>query len=94
MSSGDSLFILASWGPAARWVGGPVVWSLRADRPLISASGDLEGEAAGAERVDDQAAARVRGMRLARHTSRLIYGHSRFRASPDAGSARGARALI
>ena len=37
---------------------------LRADGPLISSSGDLGGEAPGAERGDDQAAARVGGIRL------------------------------
>jgi len=37
---------------------------LRADRPLISRSGDLDGEAPVAERGDDQPAPRVRGIRL------------------------------
>ena len=43
-----------------------------ADRPLINSSGDLGGEAPGAERGDDQAAARVGGIRLgvARRTER------------------------
>jgi hypothetical protein len=37
---------------------------LRADRPLISPSGDLDGEAPLAERGDDQPAPRVGGIRL------------------------------
>jgi hypothetical protein len=45
---------------APLWGGG----ALRADRPLISLSGDLAGEAPLAERDDDQAAARVGGIRL------------------------------
>jgi len=45
---------------APLWGGG----ALRADRPLISPSGDLAGEAPLAERDDDQAAARVGGIRL------------------------------
>jgi hypothetical protein len=37
---------------------------LRADRPLIGPADDRDGEAAGADRGDDQAAARVGGIRL------------------------------
>ncbi len=37
---------------------------LRADGPLVSPSGDLDGEAPGAEWGDDQAAAHVGGIRL------------------------------
>jgi hypothetical protein len=44
--------------------GGPVVWSLRADGPLVSPSRDLDGEAPVAERDDDQPAAGVGGIRL------------------------------
>jgi hypothetical protein len=42
------------------------------DRPLIGTSDDLDSEAPGAERGDDQAAARVGGIRLgmARRTER------------------------
>ena len=38
--------------------------ALHADRPLVSPSGDLDGEAPVAERGDDQAAACVGGIRL------------------------------
>jgi hypothetical protein len=37
---------------------------LRADRPLVSPADDRGGEAPGAERGDDQPAARVGGIRL------------------------------
>ena len=37
---------------------------LRVDRPLIDPADDRDGEAAGADRGDDQAAARVGGIRL------------------------------
>ncbi len=55
--------------PRARAIDGP---GLRADRPLISPSGDLGGEAPVAERGDDQPAAGVGGIRLgmARRTER------------------------
>src|SRR5258708_21718195 len=61
------LLRLANSGIAGRWFG-----RLRADRPLISPSGDLNGEAPGTERGDDQAAAHVGGIRLrmARRTER------------------------
>jgi hypothetical protein len=45
----------------ARVIDGP---GLRADRPLISPPSDLDGEAPAAERGNDQAAARVGGIRL------------------------------
>jgi hypothetical protein len=47
--------------PRARAIDGP---GLRADRPLVSPAGDLDGEAAVAERGDNQPAARVRRIRL------------------------------
>src|SRR5690349_15588350 len=53
------LLRLANAGMAGRWFA-----RLRADRPLISPSGDLCGEAPGTERGDDQAAAHVGGIRL------------------------------
>jgi len=37
---------------------------LRADGPLISSSGDLDGEAPGAERGDEHPATHVGGIRL------------------------------
>ncbi len=58
--------------PAPLWGGGPVVWSLRSDRPLISPPGDLDAEAPLAEWGDDQPAVHVGGIRLvvARRTER------------------------
>src|SRR5260370_21665429 len=47
--------------PRARAIDGS---RLRADRPHVSPSGDLAGEAPRAERNDDQATARVGGIRL------------------------------
>ena len=45
-------------------VAGRSLGRLRADGPLVSASGDLDGESPVAERGDDQAAARVGGIGL------------------------------
>ncbi len=49
-----------------------MVWSLRADRPLVSPSGDLHGEAPVAERGDDEPTAGIGGIRsgMARRTER------------------------
>src|SRR5258705_1491221 len=55
--------------PRARAIDGP---GLRADRPLISPSGHLDGEVPDAARGDEQPAARVGGIRLG--MARLGYG--------------------
>ena len=71
-----------SSGPPSRVVGRSV-GRLRADRPLISPSGGLEGEVPGAARGDDQPAAGVGGIRLgmARRTERHQQVEIEIRAS-------------
>ena len=61
-TSREGSFILASWGcPTFGGLGRSI--RLRTDRPLIRPSRDLDGEAPAAQRLNDQAALEVGGVR-------------------------------